>query len=107
MAIRDQDDMGYRTAITPKSSTIPVSRDETNYDTLKNVHDIFVETVDGLYKEFNAFDINKKDLPSDRMKKLLHQVEVNQGVYDVLSPLIERMENAMNDANIDFKKRNS
>lgn len=62
--------------------------DETNYNTLKAVQKVLGEALNDLNK-FNAFNINKEDLPADRARKLLHQVEVNQDVYDIVAPLFD------------------
>lgn len=86
------EDLPYRADVTSLLAGVEskqVTSDEVNYNTLKAVKKVLAEALNDLNKNFNAFSINKEDLPSDRARKLLHQVEVNQDVYDIVAPLYD------------------
>lgn len=87
------EDIPYRadvTSLLAGADTKQVTEDEVNYGTLKTVKNALKEALESL-NGFNAFTINKEDLPADRARKLLHQVEVNQDVFDIVKPLYDEV----------------
>src|SRR4051812_10916192 len=95
MAEREQDDLPYRSPVHTPGVKSVVSKNEQEYSTLKIVRSTLAATVEGLYKEFNAFEVLKNADAEMAASNLLRQVEVKQGVYDIVSPLLEAVDNAM------------
>lgn len=109
MAIREGNDnqLPYRTPVTPAAATTPFTKDEQEYDTLQIVRKIFGEAIDGLYKEFNAFDVLSDGTDQEVRDKMMRQIAGNQIAYDILSPLKERMDNAIIKVDENYKQRNN
>lgn len=102
----DDGGLQYRSPITQAAPPPPYTVDEANFDTLKSVLADLDREMATLNKDFNAFEIGKDDLPADRAKKLLHEVEVRQAAFDILMPIRERLFSGINIANENFKQRN-
>lgn len=105
MPQREQDGLPYRSPVTAQTNPNPVTRDEEQYDTLKNVFKILEDETARLYTDFNAFTILKDKHPDEKAALLLHDIEVRQGIYDVLAPLVERLGNAIATADSNFRRR--
>lgn len=97
----------YRSPVTPAPAATPYSQDEAQYNTLQIVQKIFGEAIDGLYKEFNAFDVLGDGTNQEVMDKMMRQIAGNQVAYDILAPLKERIDNAIKTADDNYKQRNS
>lgn len=108
MAIREGNDnsLPYRSPVTPTAASTPYTQDEQDYNTLKFVQNIFAEALDSLYKEFNAFDVLGDGNNEAVRDKMMRQIAGNQIAYDVLSPLKERIDNAIVKADETYKQRN-
>jgi hypothetical protein len=74
-------------------------QDEANYDTIKHLHTEFHAAMDSLHNDFNAFDIHKDDTNEDAKDKLLRDIDGRQIAFEILSPLVESLDNAMNAIN--------
>lgn len=105
MPQREQDDIPYRSPITAQTNKNPVTKDEEQYDTLKNVFKILEDASADLYKEFNAFELHKDKPLDERGKAILHDLEVKQSVYEIIAPLVERVGNAIAQADTNFRRR--
>ena len=105
MPQREQDGLPYRSPVSDKTNPNPVTKDEDQYSTLQNVFKILEDATSGLYNDFNVFQFAKDKLPADRAKILLHEIEVKQGVYEILAPLVERVGNAISEADSNFRRR--
>lgn len=103
--MREQDDLPYRSPVSQATNPNPVTRDEEQYDTLKTVFRILEDASLDLYKDFNLLQIDTKDMPGDKAAKLLNQIEVKQGVYEIIAPLVERVGNAIAKADSNFRRR--
>jgi hypothetical protein len=88
------------TTPTPVSST-----NEANYDTLQIVSKLLTDSMNGLYKDFNAFDILKEGDTFAAAGNLLRQVEAKQMAYDILSPALEAVDNAIKLIDQKYKQR--
>ncbi len=108
MSIREGNDnsLPYRSPVTPAAADIPYTQDEQDYNTLKFVQNILAETIDGLYKEFNAFDVLSDGTDTEKRDKMMRQIAGNQIAYDILSPVKERIDNAITTADSNFNQRN-
>lgn len=105
MPTREQDDLPYRSPVTARQVPTPTSVDEQDFSTLKIVRGILSEAVNGLYKDFNAFDILKDQTPETAARNLLRQVEAKQIAYDTLSPLLDAVDTAMKNVDNNYKER--
>lgn len=106
MANHDED-IPYRSPVTDMLSGASPSKttsDEVDYNTLKEVRGILKASIDELYKDFNAFQPNKDDLPFDRIKKLLHEIESKQMAYNILAPIYDSIITAMKTVDDNFKE---
>jgi hypothetical protein len=79
--------------------------DEENYDTLKSVRNILQEAVQGLYKDFNGFNVLKDTNKKQALENLLFQVEGKQAAYDILAPILESIISAMQTVDNKYKQR--
>jgi hypothetical protein len=107
MAFREQDDLPYRSPITANQQKPEFTKDEANYDTLVMVVKIFNEAIEGLYKEFNAFDVLKAGTDQEVIEEMMRKIAGNQVAYDILSPLKERLDSAILTADQNHVRRNS
>lgn len=109
MPIREGNDasMPYRSPVTPAPASIPYSQDEQDYRTLTAIQQLLDESVTSLYKEFNAFDVLSDGTDEEKRDKLMRQIAGNQIAFDILTPLLERVNNAINKADNNYKQRNS
>lgn len=106
MGARDTEDMGYRTALTPKGSIVPVTSDEQDYTTLKAIRELLQESVDGLSKDFNLFDVLSEGTDDAKRDHMMRLIAGKQIAFDILSPLLERVVSAMATADDNYVKRN-
>lgn len=95
MAQRERDDLPYRSPVTVTAPPQQVTSDEQDYSTLRLVREEIANCLEGLYKDFNAFDVLKKQPVADAAVDLVRQVEVNQAVYGVLSPLLQAIDSKL------------
>lgn len=102
MAVREQDTLTYRTPATAAPAVAQTSADQDNYDTLRMIGGIFADAINGLYKEFNAFDILSDGTDEEKRDKLMRQIAGNQIAYDILAPLLERINSAVQTVNDRF-----
>lgn len=106
MPQRDQDDIPYRGIVTsPASAPAVSSTNEANYDTLQIARKLLQDGIDGLYKDFNAFDILKAEDKEKASANLLRQVEAKQMAFDILSPVLEAVDNAVKLVDEKYKQR--
>lgn len=110
MPTREQDDLPYRSAVPQGivSSNKGTTTNEQNYDTLKNVLKTLDTRIEGLYKDFNAFDVvgllQSSEL-DDAQKKLLVQILAKQQAYDVLIEAREAINSVLITADQKYKQR--
>lgn len=102
----DDGGMMYRSPVTQAAEPPKYTADEANYDTIKQIGQDLERELNALYKDFNTFQIAKDMDPDERAKILLHEVEVKQGVYDILVPIIDRIHSSLKTADDNFKQRN-
>lgn len=108
MSIREGNDnsLPYRSPVTPTAAATPYTRDEQDYNTLKFVQGLFADALEGLYREFNAFDVLGDGSDMVVRDKMMRQIAGNRTAYDILSPLKERIDNAIATADNNFNQRN-
>lgn len=103
MPQREQDDLPYRSPVTNRTTKPQaVNKDTEEYSTLKEVHGLFLEGVDSLYKDFNAFDILSTDMPEEAKEKFIAEVKAKQLAYNILQPLLEQVDNAVKKVDKNF-----
>lgn len=109
MSVREgnSNQLPYRSPVTTAPAQTPFTQDEAQYNTLVMVRNIFGEAIDGLYKEFNAFDVLSDGTDQEKIDKMMRQIAGNQIAYDILSPLKERLDNAITTADDNYKQRNN
>lgn len=96
MARKTDEDIPYRSAIpeAPDNSQV-TSKDEDQYSTLLNVQKTLAASVEALSKDFNAFDLYTDKPLSTRGTLILHEIEVRQGVFDIVAPLLDSVNDAI------------
>ena len=100
------EDIPYRTAVPlPPDASQASSRDEDNYDTLKLIQKGLVDAIDGLYKDFNAFEVLKDADNRTASQALMRNIAAKQEAYDILVPLLESVNSAVNSVDNKYKKR--
>jgi hypothetical protein len=95
MPTREHDDLPYLSNVPKPGVPKQVRVNESEYSTLRQVRDLLAATVDGLSKNFNAFEVLKKENLQLAAVDLLRQVEVKQGVFEILDPLLAEVNEAM------------
>lgn len=108
MAVREQDDLPYRSAGAIGSSPSVVTKNEENYDTLKIVSSIISERLENLYKDFNAFEVLSIKAGGPRtmaLEELLLQIESKKIAYDILTEAYQAVETAIQGANKNYNQR--
>lgn len=107
----NNDGFDYRSPVTQSQPKPKYSQDEANVDTLQRVMDTLDLQINGLYKDFNAFDIiallDNSDSLSAAQQKLMIQILGKQNAYDVLVEARTAVESAIGRANLNYTKRNS
>lgn len=106
MAINPDEEPSYFTHVP--AGVLPTqaeesTQDEANFDTLKKVQSDFRAAIDSLHKDFNAFDIHKDDTDEVAKNKLLRDIDGRQIAYDILSPLLETLDNTVNGVESKYK----
>lgn len=96
---RDEE-IPYRSPAEVKAAPPASVRDENDYSTLEEVERYLAESIEGLSKNFNAFDLSK-DGPT-----LEAQVAGRQLAYDILMPLHEQIKSAINDIKVKQEGQN-
>lgn len=94
------DDLPYQTNLpapgrVAKSETQVKNAEE--YSTLKVVEESLALGLEGLYNDFNAFDIEKlKDKPTTAaVQSLLREIEAKQLAYSIIKPLYDTVVSAI------------
>ena len=106
MAQREQDDLPYRSPVTPVAKGAKVwGKDEENQDTLRMVLREFEKGMDGLYKNFNTFEITKDKSSKEAADILMRQILAKQEAFDILMPLFEAVKSAIERVDNKFKQR--
>lgn len=102
------DDLPYRSSapahVLPTTQQ-PSSVDEGEFSTLKVVRDTLAEGVEGLYKDFNAFDLLKTGKKTEAAYDLIVQIESKKIAYDILAPLLETVVSTMESINAKYRQR--
>lgn len=86
---------------------MPVTTNEQNYDTLKAVRSLMASALDGLYKEFNAFDVLGDGTDEAIKDKMVRKIAGNQTAYDIIAPLLDAVDTAIQGADNNFLERNA
>ena len=76
------------------------TQDEADNSTLLRVRTLLREAVTAL-DQFHAFDLTESEL------KLKQQIKAHQIAYDILSPLLETVEQAIRTNDTRYKQRNN
>lgn len=106
MPVREQDDLPYRSPVTAASAPASTSSvNEENYNTLKIVRALLEESMAGLYKDFNAFSILSQEDTDKAAANLLRQIEAKQIAFDILSPVLDAVDNAVQAVDSKYKQR--
>lgn len=98
MPLREQADLPYRTPAEYAARNRPqqVSSNEADYSTLRIVRDLLAKSVAELSpQDFNTFEVLKNEDKSKAAENLLRQIEIKQGVYDIVAPLLVAVNEAM------------
>lgn len=98
-----QRNTGVRTSLPTVAK--PSTNDERDFSTLQAVHKTLADAVNELSKDFNAFAILKEDMPADAAVKLLHDVEVKQGIYDIIYPLFLDIDGTIEQINASHRSK--
>lgn len=102
MPFRDREAIPYlNSAAEAVNSVLPntkVTRDEENYDTLRQVYLILQVGLDELDK-WHAFDLKEKEI------EIKAQIKAHQLAYDLIAPLFESIQQAMEVVNQKYKER--
>ena len=72
-----------------------LSSNEVDYSTLKIVRDLLAASVAGLSKDFNAFEVLRDKSKAEAAENVLRQIEIKQGVYEIVAPLLDAVNEAM------------
>lgn len=103
------DDLPYRNnaiAYTHMPQPQPTSsEDERTFSTLKEVRRLLAESVEGLYKDFNAFQVDKNLPRKEALQVLQRQIDGKQEAYDILAPLLESVDSVLDQINLKYKER--
>lgn len=102
------DDLPYRNSapahVLPTMQK-PSSVDEGEFSTLLSVRNQLAEGVEGLYKDFNAFDLLKADSKQKAAYDLIVQIEAKKAAYDILAPLLESVTSSIESINAKYRQR--
>lgn len=101
----DRDDLEYRSNVPKPGEAKTVTVNEAEYSTLMRVRKMLSDTVDGLSKNFNAFEVLKHEEITTAAVDLLRQVEIKQGVFEILDPLLVEINEAMVVIDAKYKER--
>ena len=96
----EQDDLPYRSAITTRQKAPEATPDDQDYRTLKIVQGILHDSMHSLGKDFNAFtlvDGNGRRIDPEGVVK---EIQSRQIAYDILVPIVEAVDSALEKANI-------
>lgn len=104
MPQRDQDETPYFTPGTAPGRAEKHPVDEQQYSTLKMVGGMLTDALDGLSKDFNAFDVLTKEDRTKAADNLLRQVEAKQMAYDILLPAVEAVVSAIQKIDVNYKQ---
>lgn len=90
----NDEELDYRSPVSSGSGPFISTPDEQNYSTLIEVLKDFDQGLYELAHDFNAFDLSGKEMT------LEVQVAGRQYAYDLLMPLREKIQSAVNDVSI-------
>jgi len=103
----DRADLPVRSPVTPLGGFVRRDNDaknEENYDTLRIVEKILGDSLEALYKDFNAFNILKDQSKKGAAESLLRQIEGKQAAYDILRPTYDAVTEAIRRVNNKHKQ---
>lgn len=97
----DNEDIPYRSSAILESvkADTTFSKDEEQQTTLRSVHKAFKEAVANL-DSWHAFDISETEL------KIKQQIKSHQMAYDIVTPLLDVLTQALETIDTNFKSRN-
>lgn len=91
MAREDQNEqVPFFSPATAPTQDVVTEKDEDDYGTLKALKKIFDDGIEGLSKDFNAFDLSK-----DSSVSIEGQIAGRQIAYDILVPLQGMVDSAI------------
>lgn len=100
-----QDNLPYRVPATASpAADNHTTQDEQDFNTLKKVEVILESCVEGLYKEFNAFNVTTADDPKVAAANLLVEIKSKQFAYEILVPALEMVKNAIKAVDDKYKE---
>lgn len=79
----------------------PSSEDKANFNTLTAVRKILSDGINGLYKDFNAFEVSDD---SESIIKLRNQIAGKKEAYYILQPLLELIDSTLERINAQYRK---
>lgn len=95
----DNEEIPYRTSVTVGPDRPASTRDENEYSTLIEVNKMLIQAIQDLYKDFNAFDW------SEQVANLKAEVAGRQIAYDILMPLQQQVQSAIQDVASNYEER--
>lgn len=105
MAFGDEE-IGYRTSgVAWKPPAPTVTQDEEDVSTLRVVRANLAESIEGLYKDFNAFELLKGATTARKKEELLYQIAIKQGVYEILAPLFDQVDSSIKSTTAKYKQK--
>ena len=103
----NDNELPYRSPVTAAAPAPQYSSDEADYNTLKNVRVLFADTINNLSKDFNAFDVLSEGTNQAKIETMMRNIAGKQIAYDILAPLLERLDSALMRADNNAKQRNN
>lgn len=101
------DEAPYRSftplTIIPKATSS--ADDENQFSTLVLARDELATSIEGLYKDFNAFSVLKDTDITIARDNLLRQIEAKQIAYDILVPILDTLDSTILAINEKWKSR--
>lgn len=103
------DDLPYRNnavahTFLPQAAEVS-SADEREFSTLKQVHSFLNNSLENLYRDFNAFHVDES-LPLDEALKVLQRrIDGKKEAYDILAPIVETINSTIEHINQKYRER--
>ena len=105
--LREQNDLPYRSPVTASQPNPTYSKNEEQYDTLQVVRKYLKDSLDGLSRDFNLFDVLSEGTDEAKKNQMMRQIAGNQIAFSILTTCLDAVEGAIKSADDNYKKRNN
>lgn len=89
------EEIPYRSPAHVSPAAAAPDKDDEDFSSLREVQKLLKESIEALYKDFNAFSVLREGGDKEAMESLVRQVAGKKEAYEILVPLESMIDSAI------------